>query len=463
MTSKEIEMKLSIPRATIRFYEKEGLLNPNRAQNGYREYSEKDLEEIQKIILFRKIGIPIATIQQILIGDVQLSSAVQTTIYQLNEQMKELQGAISVCHEMENDAAIDNYFDLERYTNMVEIQEESGNQFFDYLKDYASLEKKAFYSMWSNVFFSDMESLFHKKGVWIGFISIFGICLLRGFIGRYVWKTGSFWYGFLYPFILFLTISVLVVPLFVLSKMYKDVEEEEKSPKRSIPGVGVWKILGGLLLFVMIIFGIPWLIEDLVYTQIVGVHTNYIITGNPYILYLMVGLYFLVEVVWLYGKHGIFGNLFRGEEGVRAHFPRKVKRKILGVTIVIYLIAIVIYTTWFTFISDNQITMRRFLWTKEYSWEDVKSYRLSAGFDGTLRYTIEMKDGEYIDLMGSVSSSHFEENQYPDGEDDYLLDITEQIHSTGATLEVDDWNRLERNLTYEYWKEYAEKIKDVSK
>ena len=148
MTSKEIEMKLSIPRATIRFYEKEGLLNPNRAQNGYREYSEKDLEEIQKIILFRKIGIPIATIQQILIGDVQLSSAVQTTINQLNEQMKELQGAISVCHEMENDAAIDNHFDLEKYTNMVEIQEESGNQFFDFLKDYASLEKKAFYSMW---------------------------------------------------------------------------------------------------------------------------------------------------------------------------------------------------------------------------------------------------------------------------------------------------------------------------
>ena len=44
MTIKEVEILLDIPRATIRFYEKEGLVEPIREENGYRAYSEEDVE-----------------------------------------------------------------------------------------------------------------------------------------------------------------------------------------------------------------------------------------------------------------------------------------------------------------------------------------------------------------------------------------------------------------------------------
>ena len=40
MTIKEVENLLDIPRATVRFYEKEGLVEPIREDNGYRNYSE---------------------------------------------------------------------------------------------------------------------------------------------------------------------------------------------------------------------------------------------------------------------------------------------------------------------------------------------------------------------------------------------------------------------------------------
>ena len=43
MTIKEVEQNLNVPRATVRFYEKEGLLSPVRGENGYREYSEEDV------------------------------------------------------------------------------------------------------------------------------------------------------------------------------------------------------------------------------------------------------------------------------------------------------------------------------------------------------------------------------------------------------------------------------------
>lgn len=56
MTIKEMETKLNIPRATIRFYEKERLITPVREENGYRDYSKDDLEKVEKIVILRKIG-----------------------------------------------------------------------------------------------------------------------------------------------------------------------------------------------------------------------------------------------------------------------------------------------------------------------------------------------------------------------------------------------------------------------
>ena len=51
MTIKDLEKQLQIPRATIRFYEKEGLITPERLDNGYREYSEEDIKIIKQMAL----------------------------------------------------------------------------------------------------------------------------------------------------------------------------------------------------------------------------------------------------------------------------------------------------------------------------------------------------------------------------------------------------------------------------
>ena len=37
MTIKELEQQLQIPRANIRYYEREGLLRPQRGENNYRD------------------------------------------------------------------------------------------------------------------------------------------------------------------------------------------------------------------------------------------------------------------------------------------------------------------------------------------------------------------------------------------------------------------------------------------
>ena len=52
VTIKEVEEQTGLTRSNIRFYEKEKLIEPLRNdKNGYRDYSEKDVENIKKLLI----------------------------------------------------------------------------------------------------------------------------------------------------------------------------------------------------------------------------------------------------------------------------------------------------------------------------------------------------------------------------------------------------------------------------
>ena len=59
MKIKQVEELVGITRKNIRFYEEQGLLNVERAENGYREYHTADIARLQEIKLFRKMDISI--------------------------------------------------------------------------------------------------------------------------------------------------------------------------------------------------------------------------------------------------------------------------------------------------------------------------------------------------------------------------------------------------------------------
>ena len=74
MTSKEMEARSGVARANIRYYEAEGLLHPNRAENGYRDYSEADLVVLEKIKLLRRLGVTIEELKALTSGGAALSA-----------------------------------------------------------------------------------------------------------------------------------------------------------------------------------------------------------------------------------------------------------------------------------------------------------------------------------------------------------------------------------------------------
>ena len=59
MKIKQVEELVGITRKNIRFYEDQGLLNVERAENGYRGYHQEDVIRLQEIKLFRKMDISI--------------------------------------------------------------------------------------------------------------------------------------------------------------------------------------------------------------------------------------------------------------------------------------------------------------------------------------------------------------------------------------------------------------------
>lgn len=66
MLRKEIQEKTGLTRKAIEYYEEKGLINPLKLENGYRNFSDEDLEKLNKISLFRKIGLSISEIEECL-------------------------------------------------------------------------------------------------------------------------------------------------------------------------------------------------------------------------------------------------------------------------------------------------------------------------------------------------------------------------------------------------------------
>lgn len=91
MLRREIQKETGLTRKAIEYYEYKGLINPQKSENGYRDYSTKDLEILKKVSIFRKLGMSISDIYQcISSGGDTLSSVLREKQHQLelDEQRK---------------------------------------------------------------------------------------------------------------------------------------------------------------------------------------------------------------------------------------------------------------------------------------------------------------------------------------------------------------------------------------
>lgn len=143
MKVNELEKALNISRANIRFYEKEGLLNPVRKENNYRDYSEEEVAILKKIVIYRKLGISIGDIKNIFDGALTLDCAIRKNINYINNQITELTVASKFCDEILKQAVTNETFDTEHFWNEITKHEVDGNEFNDFIGiDISGFENK---------------------------------------------------------------------------------------------------------------------------------------------------------------------------------------------------------------------------------------------------------------------------------------------------------------------------------
>ncbi|MBR2319594.1 MAG: MerR family transcriptional regulator [Clostridia bacterium] len=222
MKIKELENLLSISRSNVRFYEKQGLFSPERKDNNYREYTNQDIEVLKKIIIFRKMGFTVEEIKLIQNNDLPFAEAIANAQRRIEDEIEQLNGSLKLIKQVAQENLSFDEIDIDEHWNTISESEKSGEKFVDICKDFLELELNSFDAMWKYVFFHDFKRSRAKHGTVIACGILLLLCVLRGIGKVLIWKE-SFWSGFLYPFVIALAASIIILPLFLLSKKFPKV------------------------------------------------------------------------------------------------------------------------------------------------------------------------------------------------------------------------------------------------
>lgn len=101
MKIKEIEIQTGITSHNIRFYEKENLIVPKRNPlNGYREYTEEDVELLKRIKLLRMLDVPVSDIRECIEGEKQLSDVLTIRIEAIKAEENKIRQNHLLCEQI---------------------------------------------------------------------------------------------------------------------------------------------------------------------------------------------------------------------------------------------------------------------------------------------------------------------------------------------------------------------------
>ena len=131
MKIKYVEELVGITKKNIRFYEEQGLLAPDRAENGYREYGQADVDRLMQIKLLRKLGVPIEEIKRIFQGSIHLDDCLDRHLDELERQKENLAKMQVISEQIIASHVTLQNLDTENYLNQVESMEKEGTSFMD--------------------------------------------------------------------------------------------------------------------------------------------------------------------------------------------------------------------------------------------------------------------------------------------------------------------------------------------
>lgn len=143
MKINEVEQAVGITRKNIRFYEEQGLLKPGRAANGYREYTEEDLQVLLKVKLLRKLAIPLEEIRRLQSGHLTLEDCLRRHLITLERESKNLEAMKKFCGRILSEDLTLGSLPADRLLTEMENMEEGGTKFMDAQRQDKKIRKRA--------------------------------------------------------------------------------------------------------------------------------------------------------------------------------------------------------------------------------------------------------------------------------------------------------------------------------
>ncbi len=115
MNIHEVEQLLDISKSSIRYYDRIGLLTPERKDNGYRDFSQEDIQRLRSIIVLRNAMVPLKTIHELLDEHQELQPVLEAHKSELQRKTKQLITAENLCNTIISDLHDGIKFDADRY------------------------------------------------------------------------------------------------------------------------------------------------------------------------------------------------------------------------------------------------------------------------------------------------------------------------------------------------------------
>lgn len=127
MKTHELKKELGISKHTIFYYEKEGIVTPQRDDNGYRSYSQEDLQKLIMVKFLRNLNISIDDVKAILNNELDFKECLKINQIHLEEQIKSLE-------EVQENIEMYVRKDLPMLPALQQIQRETKNYKLGYQK-----------------------------------------------------------------------------------------------------------------------------------------------------------------------------------------------------------------------------------------------------------------------------------------------------------------------------------------
>ena len=119
MTIKEVEARTGLTRANIRYYEDRGFFSAVRGENGYRDYSDENVDTLLKVKLLRQLGFSLEEIGELQRGERSLEPALERREEALGQQRRELDQAARLCRDMRSDKVSFYTLNARRYLDQL--------------------------------------------------------------------------------------------------------------------------------------------------------------------------------------------------------------------------------------------------------------------------------------------------------------------------------------------------------